>query len=358
MSKFKDLNIVKSYLIGWLIGSILWRLLRYTDLSAVPLSQQFTFGNILVFVLLWLIMGVLFGLMHIAIAKFVVGRIKYFQLLWLILLLQLIIFIGVIVALIYFLRYVLNIELPESTIGLLNDPSLPVSCIYILIINFCIGFVLYISSIVGRGNLKKILSGKFYTPLVTEKVFMFIDLKGSTQLAEKLGHITYSKLIQDCFRDLVVVHDYHAEIYQYVGDEAVLTWDLDKAMHANNGIKAFFAFQKRLNDRSAHYLSLYGAVPDFKAGMHGGIITMTEVGELKRDIAYHGDTINTAARLQGECNRLNVKLLISEKLLKDLDLNSEFRSTLMGEMQLRGKNAPIQVYSLEEFTTSKGVQKE
>ncbi|WP_430965352.1 adenylate/guanylate cyclase domain-containing protein [Spongiimicrobium sp. 2-473A-2-J] len=356
MPRVRELNTIKSYLIGWFIGSIVWRILRDTDLSQEPLSQQFTLSNITVFIVLWLIMGVLFGLMHIAIAKFVIGRIKYYQLLLFTVLVQLILFIGIIVALMQSLRALLGVELPDSTLGLLNDLSVLIACIYILIINFCIGFVMYISAIVGKENLRKILSGKFYTPLVTKKVFMFVDLKGSTQLAEKLGHIAYSKLIQDCFRDLVVVHDYRAEIYQYVGDEAVLTWDVDRAIQMNNGIKAFFAFQKRLNERSEHYLSLYGVVPDFKAGMHGGIISMTEVGELKRDIAYHGDTINTAARLQGECNRLDVKLLISEKLLNDLDLNTEFRSTLMGEMQLRGKNAPINVYSLEEVENNSVMQ--
>ncbi|WP_298793952.1 adenylate/guanylate cyclase domain-containing protein [uncultured Allomuricauda sp.] len=348
MARVKELNTIKSYLIGWLIASLLWRLFRDTDLSTERFTQLFTLESFFIFIALWLTMGLLFGLIHIAMTKFVVGRVKYYQLVLFRIFLQLTVFIGIMIALINLLRVLLDVEFPDSTWGILNSLSLFVACIYILIINFCIGFVMYISSIVGKENLKKILSGKFYTPLVTEKVFMFIDLRGSTQLAERLGHIAYSKLIQDCFSDLVVVHNYHAEIYQYVGDEAVLTWDVDNAVRLNNGIKAFFAFQKRLHDRSEHYLSTYGAVPDFKAGMHGGVISMTEVGELKRDIAYHGDTINTAARLQGECNRLNVNLLISESLLGSLDLKKEFKSTLMGKMQLRGKNAAINVYSLEE----------
>ncbi len=349
-TKYINLNILKSYLIGWLIGSLFWRLLRDTDLSNRSLMDHLDVNSILIFLLLWLTMGTFFGLMHITISKFIVGRIKYYQLIVLTLALQLLIFFLIIIILFYFLEHVLGLEVPRSTIESVMNSSLSIGGIYILTVNFCIGFVMYIGAIVGTGNLRKILSGKFYKPFVTKKVFMFIDLKGSTQLAERLGHIAYSKLIQDCFRDLVVVHDYHAEIYQYVGDEAVLTWDMDIAIENNNSIKAFFAFQKRLMDRKTYYMTQYGAVPDFKAGLHGGIITMTEIGELKRDIAYHGDTINTAARLQGECNRLNVKLLISETLLDSLDLKARFKSTLMGEMQLRGKNAPINVYALEEIS--------
>jgi len=31
---------------------------------------------------------------------------------------------------------------------------------------------------------------------------------------------------------------------------------------------------------------------------------VAEVGEIKTEIAYHGDTINTAARIQEQCNVL------------------------------------------------------
>ncbi|WP_219011061.1 hypothetical protein [Aquimarina litoralis] len=47
---------------------------------------------------------------------------------------------------------------------------------------------------------------------------MFLDLNSSTSIAEKIGHMKYSQLIQDCFDQLDMTEDFGAEIYQYVGD--------------------------------------------------------------------------------------------------------------------------------------------
>lgn len=79
----------------------------------------------------------------------------------------------------------------------------------------------------GQGVLLKFLLGQYYQPKEEERVFLFMDLKSSTFYAEKLGHFKYSRLIQDCFKDIssAVVKN-HAQIYQYVGDEVVLTWNL------------------------------------------------------------------------------------------------------------------------------------
>ena len=56
------------------------------------------------------------------------------------------------------------------------------------------------------------------------------------------------------------------------------------------------------------------AAPEFKAGLSEGKITVTEVGDIKREIAYHGEVLHTAARLEKMCNNLNQKLLVTEIL--------------------------------------------
>jgi len=53
---------------------------------------------------------------------------------------------------------------------------------------------------------------------------------------------------------------------------------------------------------AAYYLSKYGRVPVFKAGIHGGKVMALEVGSVKKELAYLGDIVNTTARIQGECN--------------------------------------------------------
>jgi adenylate cyclase len=199
----------------------------------------------------------------------------------------------------------------------------------------------------GEGNLLRIIRGQFYNPKVDERIFMFLDLRGSTTIAEELGHLKYSQLIQDCFYDLAVVHEYKANIYQYVGDEAVLEWRAIRGKESMNCIKTFFAFQNQIQKKSKYYLHKYNLIPEFKAGMNLGDVTIAEVGDLKREIAFHGDTINTAARIQGECNRLNSDLLVSENLLKYLRLEHWARQKLKGQIHLRGKQKPVNIYSIE-----------
>ena len=68
-------------------------------------------------------------------------------------------------------------------------------------------------------------------------------------IAEELGHIQFSRLIQDCFTDLSVVRDYKVDIYQYVGDEAVLSWSIANGLENFNCIKAYFEVENLLEKR-------------------------------------------------------------------------------------------------------------
>ena len=199
----------------------------------------------------------------------------------------------------------------------------------------------------GENNLWKLLRGKYYHPHEEDRILMFLDLKSSTTHAERLGHIRYSAMIRDCFNDLGVVMDYGAEIYQYVGDEAILTWSIKRGTKHANCLRAFFRFKDQLAKRRAYYMKEYDAMPVFKAGIHAGIVTVTEVGKFKKEIAYHGDTINTAARIQGKCNELQQELLISGSLKDQLD-TEEYRFDRMGSLALRGKQEEVSVFAVRE----------
>jgi adenylate cyclase len=196
----------------------------------------------------------------------------------------------------------------------------------------------------GSNNFWKLLRGRFYTPREEERIFMFLDLQSSTKHAENLGHIEYSKMIQDCFNDLGIVIENEAEIYQYVGDEAILTWRLKDGLSDQNCLNAYFNFKQRLDKRKEHYLKNYNCTPHFKAGMHAGIVTVAEVGKFKKEIAYHGDTINTAARIQGKCNELKQEFLISESLKSQLSPTG-FVFDKLGSIELKGKESNMFLYS-------------
>ena len=191
------------------------------------------------------------------------------------------------------------------------------------------------------------LLGTYKKPKEEVRILMFLDLKDSTRIAEELGHKRYSQFIQDCFRDLnSVLKKHEAEVYQYVGDEAVLSWTTKKGFRKNNAVHLFFAFSDTLSKHKSKYLQLYGTVPEFKAGLHCGKLMIAEVGTIKKELAYHGDVINTAARIQGLCNSYNATLLVSQALLERSLITLDYKAELLGDIDLKGKAHKLKIYSV------------
>lgn len=219
---------------------------------------------------------------------------------------------------------------------------------FLALFSIIINFVLEVSKKYGPGNLWNMFMGKYHKPVIENRIFMFLDLKDSTAYAEKLGHIRYSNLIQKCFLYLnEIVFDHKAQIYQYVGDEAVLTWDASDVDARRLSVELFFAFREKLIEKAARFEKEFGFVPEFKAGINEGAVTAAEVGYIKRDIAYHGDVLNTGARIQAKCNELGKSLLVSEVFAKGVEKLITYRQELMGEIELRGKERAINIYALE-----------
>lgn len=221
--------------------------------------------------------------------------------------------------------------------------------IFVIIQIIIINFFIQTAKMFGPKGLTNFISGKYYKPVKETRIFLFMDLKSSTTHAEQLGSIAYSQLLKDCFADInTIVESQNAEIYQYVGDEVVITWELREGVKSNRCIELYFKSRALFKQRAEHYIQKYGFIPVFKAGLHGGEVTVTEIGNLKRDIAYHGDVLNTASRIQYLCNEYNQSMLISKTLLDHLNPGNKFTISSMGELQLRGKREKIEVCAIEE----------
>ncbi len=222
--------------------------------------------------------------------------------------------------------------------------------IYTFSLNFLLSFFMQMRSTFGPGVLFPLYLGKYRKPQIDHRVFMFMDLRSSTSYAEALGHLKYSELIQDCFREVNrLVPKYNAQIFQYVGDEVVITWQENRLLDYTQCLRFYFHFRKSLQDKYDYFVEKYGFVPEFKTGMHNGVITVIEVGDIKREIAYHGDTINTAARIQSVCNKYNRSFLISESMQLRLADCKDFKINFIEEVKLKGKNEPLALYSVEDI---------
>lgn len=339
-------NVV-TFTIGWVISLLLWRLIRIDALKGYLdiLKLEFSSFNFIAFIIIVsLFAGLIFGSVqfyneHITDKKSSFGF----------LIIKAVISHFLIMLILYTLLF-LGIKFTSlNSINFsdyIQNPLILINLLYSLIINTIIVIVLYLNKLFGKGNLFKIFTGKFYHPKEELRAFMFLDLQDSTKIAENLGHINYSQFIQDCFHDLSVFENSKAEVYQYVGDEAVLTWEMKKTEKLPSIIADYYLFKERLASKHNYYKKKYGVLPIFKAGMHIGLVTAVEVGSIKREIAYHGDTINIASRIQGQCNSFEEDFLVSSTIVKYIKNEDEFVFTEQQELFLRGKKDSTLIYSV------------
>jgi adenylate cyclase len=234
----------------------------------------------------------------------------------------------------------------------LNDESWPLVFlllgIYYFFMTLVISFVNQVNKKYGPGILIPLLLGRYRNPREENRIFMFMDLKSSTTTAEQLGHLKYSSFIRDCFSDInEVLYPFRAQVYQYVGDEIVVTWSETEGIKNLYCIEFFFACKKQFEARTGYYTTKYGFLPNFKAGAHAGTVTTVEIGEYKRDIAYHGDTLNIASRIQSMCNDYNKAFLISKNLLDKVGMYRDMKTEELGMILLKGKTTKVGLVSVE-----------
>lgn len=223
-----------------------------------------------------------------------------------------------------------------------------------------LGIIIVISTIVisliqirrlhRPGDLVKYVTGKYHLPEEINKIFLFIDLKSSTSIAEKLGNIKYSSFLIDYFHDMTgAILMSKAEIYQYIGDEIILTWSFEKGIKDSRCINCFFDIRNSIGMNKEKYLERYGVYPQFKAALHAGRVSVTWIGSIKKEIVYHGDVLNTTARIQEECNKYDQCFLISNFMLENIEIPEYLKSEFVGELQLKGKLEKVKIFGLKSI---------
>lgn len=336
-------RIIRFYCIGWTVAFVFLTITRGIGTRELG-NLQFDFqSGLLISITLGPLMGLVSGAAQILTEERIYKRTSIQRLLFIRFLFT-ILFTFSLVVLAYGV-YQLYFGTSLDFFSFASDRGSGAIYFYVVSVDLMLAVLRQVNLMLGEGNLLRLLRGKFYTPSEEERIFMFLDLQSSTTLAEQLGHVRYSMLVQDCFNDLGTAITDETEIYQYVGDEAVLTWKLSEGIKNQNCLQTFFSFKELLTKKEDYYRKKYACLPFFKAGVHAGLVTVTEVGKYKKEIAYHGDAINTAARIQGQCNDLGSDLLLSESLKKLLQ-SEEYRFKPMGSVPLKGKKGAVAICSV------------
>lgn len=230
-------------------------------------------------------------------------------------------------------------EVITGYVNYLQTSQIWMNLVYWWIVVFSSLFILQVTEKFGKGVLVNLLLGRYHQPRKETRIFMFLDLTSSSLIAEKLGSFKYSSFLKDFFNDMdEIINITKGAIYQFVGDEVIIIWKVEDGIENNNCVRLFFLAEEKINSLKDVYLEKYGVYPQFKAGLHYGDVIVTEVGASKQEIAYHGDTINTTARIRSSCKGKDCRLLISADLISLLtNLDNEYEVESAGIFNFKGK---------------------
>jgi len=241
-------------------------------------------------------------------------------------------------------------EVAEAVVTFLSGTGVWAFVVYWTAIIILTQIFMQVRDSFGYGVLPNFILGRYNQPQEECRIFMFLDLKSSTTIAEKLGHIKYHNLLNDFFDDIndSIIFT-KGEIYQYIGDEITVSWIMKKGIENENCLRCFFSIRDKIESNSNKYIKRFGLVPDFKAGLHCGNITIGEVGVIKKEIVFTGDVLNTASRIQELCNTYGERLLVSKELLDVLQIKNRYSKKIIDEVTLKGKRRKNILYTLERI---------
>ena len=224
--------------------------------------------------------------------------------------------------------------------------------LYWIIIFFITQLFLIINEKYSPGVFLDILLGRYIEPKIEKRIVMFMDLKDSTPIAERLGHQLYFKFIRDfIYQASLAIIEFEGTIYQYVGDEIVASWLFEKknkrkTKNIRKALGAIIESRRNIQRKSGYFKKRYGVVPEFRVGVHLGDVTVGEIGVIKKDLAMSGDTVNTTARIRSASDELNHQFIASKDFIENIDLK-RWKSASLGIVDLKGKETGIELFSLE-----------
>lgn len=216
-----------------------------------------------------------------------------------------------------------------------------------LLISLILNFIKLTGRIVGPRVLWNYMRGKYFRPVQEDRIFMFVDLNSSTRMAETMELKKYHELLAMFFKDMAgPISRSKGEIYQYVGDEVVISWEMKEGLRRSTCVRCYFRMRKQMDKSAPMYLQKFGFIPDFKVALHGGSVIAGEVGKYKTEIVFHGEVLNTSERMLNQCKPLGTQMLISELLLKKLDILPNIQAKYVASIKLKGKENEMSLYTL------------
>jgi adenylate cyclase len=253
------------------------------------------------------------------------------------------IYAAIIVPILYF-------QIGSIIAGVARDPSHKTFWIDISYSVACVvlaNIVLGITNIIGPRAFLNFIIGRYHTPVEERRFVLFVDIAGSTGLAERLGGIAIHRLLDRTFRLLTLsVIDYRGEVLNYVGDEVIVTWREHSGAIECRPLRCFMAMRDELARAAGQLEGEFGVVPRIRGSLHFGPVIVGEIGDVKRAIVFNGDVMNTAARLEELSRTVDGGFLASRAAMDRFSSLPPFAVRDLGRLPIRGRVDGIDVVGI------------
>jgi adenylate cyclase len=220
--------------------------------------------------------------------------------------------------------------------------------IYSAAVSVLFNFGFAITNLIGARSLLNFLTGRYHAPVEENRFVLFVDIAGSTGLAESLGGLAIHRLLDRTFRLLTLsVVDYRGEVLNYVGDEVIVTWPEREGAVDCRPLRCFVAMRHELAGAASQFEREFGVTPRIRGSLHFGPVIIGEIGDVKRAIVFNGDVMNTAARLEELSRRVDGGFLASRAAMERFSTVPPFAVRDLGRLAIRGRADGIDVVGID-----------
>jgi len=220
--------------------------------------------------------------------------------------------------------------------------------IYSALVSVAMNLGFGIANIIGHRAFLNFVTGRYHSPVEENRFVLFVDIAGSTGLAERLGGVGIHRFLDRTFRVLTLaVVDYRGEVLDYVGDEVIVTWPERGGAIDCRPLRCFVVMRDELQRASSQFEQEFGVVPRIRGSLHFGPVIVGEIGDVKRAIVFNGDVMNTAARLEELSRKVDGGFLASRAAMERFKSDPPFTIRDLGRLPIRGRADGIDVVGID-----------
>ncbi|WP_053005719.1 adenylate/guanylate cyclase domain-containing protein [Kiloniella spongiae] len=220
----------------------------------------------------------------------------------------------------------------------------------------------------AEANRKRINLARYFSPQTAEHLsdhdnplgqmrrqnvaVLFIDIQGSTTIAEKLDPERVVAILQSFYSRMAkVIFSYNGSIEHFAGDSLLAIFGMPEAGNkdAVNALKCSYDMTEELDRWNQKRIEQGRQKIVADISVHYGEVVLGDIG-VRESMSFTviGDTVNTTSRLQELCRKFDKRVLVSEDVLKQAETEGlkSWRDYYCheGTHKVRGREEAISVY--------------